>query len=252
MGYRTLIVDDEPAASDRLLRMLSQINAPCDIIGNALNGYDALMMINRSKPDIVFLDIELPGIKGIELLRHCTCDPYIVFTTAYDDYAIEAFESNAISYLVKPFSEKNLIAAINKLIKITCIPANKYSTLLQPLSSELQTAPLSLLPVKYGDSILLLKKELIIWIRAEGRYTVIMTKEKQYVSNYSITELAERLNSPHFIRIHRSYIVNLKHVTELRKIGIGKFKIITDSVDTEEMVVSKNYYEELKKRLDID
>jgi two-component system LytT family response regulator len=69
MGYRTLIVDDEPAASDRLLRMLSQINAPCDIIGNASNGYDALMMINRSKPDIVFLDIELPGIKGIEA-RH--------------------------------------------------------------------------------------------------------------------------------------------------------------------------------------
>lgn len=251
MPYRTLIVDDEPAASDRLGRLLSRINAPCDIIGNAADGFEALRLINDSKPDVVFLDIELPGISGIELLRHCCFDPFIIFTTAYDHYAVEAFEAKTISYLVKPISEARLMTAIEKLLRMARIPAESLASILQPIAPA--PAPkLSLLPVKNGDSIILLKKESIVWIGAEGKYTVIATKDKRYLSNYTISELEERLASPFFLRIHRSYIVNLKHVVELRRIGDGKVKLITEVKADEDIVVSKNYYEDLKDRLGID
>jgi DNA-binding LytR/AlgR family response regulator len=252
LKYRTLIVDDEPAACERLDRMLLTLKAPCDIVGKAMNGFEALSMINEAKPDLVFLDIELPGINGIEMLRHCSFDPYIIFTTAYDSYAIDAFEAKTISYLVKPISETKLLAAMNKLLKMTRIPAESLATILQPITSPTQAAPLQLLPVKNGESISLLKIDSIIQISAEGKYSVIATKDKQYISNYSISELEERLGSSYFIRVHRSHIVNLQFVLEMRRIGIGKFKIILDTPLNTDIIVSKNYYDELKRRLKIE
>lgn len=252
MQYRTLLVDDEPFANERLGRMLAQLHAPCDIIGTAVNGFEALAIINDEKPDVVFLDIELPGIDGIEMLRHCTFDPLVVFTTAYDHYAVEAFDAKAIAYLVKPISEPRLLAAISKLVRMTPIPADTLASMLQPLASSGPAAPLPLLPVKNGDTISLLKMESIVWIRSEGKYTVIMTKGKQYVSNYSISELEVRLRSPYFARVHRSYIVNLKHITELRNVSAGKMKMVTDTTKDEEIIISKNYYDTLKQRLEFD
>jgi two-component system, LytTR family, response regulator len=252
LKYHTLIVDDEPAACERLDRMLATLKAPCDIIGKAMNGFEALSMINETKPDLVFLDIELPGINGIEMLRHCSFDPYIIFTTAYDSYAIDAFEAKTISYLVKPISEARLLAAMNKLLKMTRIPAESLATILQPIAAPKDAAPLQLLPVKSGESISLLKIDSIIQISAEGKYSVIATQDKQYISNYSISELEERLGSSYFIRVHRSRIVNLKFVLEMRRIGIGKFKIILDAPLNNDIIVSKNYYDELKRRLKIE
>ena len=251
MTYRTLIVDDEPAACERLDRMLSRLNAPCEIIGKAANGFDALTAINREKPDVVFLDIELPGMNGIEMLRHCLHDPFIIFTTAYDDYAIDAFEAKTISYLVKPISETRLLAAINKLVKMGPHPAESVYSMLKPLSDTYAANPLPMLPVKQDDEIILLKNEWIIWIKAEGKYTVISTKEKQYISNYSISELEQRLKSSFFLRVHRSYIINLKHVLKLKKNAAGKLHLVTDVPSNEEIIVSKNYYDMLKERLDI-
>jgi two-component system, LytTR family, response regulator len=252
MNYRTLIVDDEPAACERLDRMLTQLNAPCDIIGKAENGYQALTLINDVKPDVVFLDINLPGINGLELLRHCSFDPFIIFTTAYDSYAIDAFEAKTVSYLVKPISETKLLLALNKLVKMTRVSVGSLASALQPIALHSTCAPLPLLPVKSGESVSLLKIETIMRISAEGKYTVILTKDKQYISNYSISELEERLGSPFFIRVHRSYIVNLKYVLEMRKIGMGKYKLILDIPAQNELVVSKNYYDELKKRLKME
>jgi two-component system, LytTR family, response regulator len=252
MNYRTLIVDDEPAACERLDRMLTQLNSPCDIIGKAENGYQALTLINDVKPDVVFLDINLPGINGLELLRHCSFDPFIIFTTAYDSYAIDAFEAKTVSYLVKPISETQLLLALNKLVKMTRVSVGTLASALQPIALHSTIAPLPLLPVKSGESVSLLKIETIVRISAEGKYTVILTKDKQYISNYSISELEERLMSPFFIRVHRSFIVNLKYVLEMRKIGMGKYKLILDIPAQNELIVSKNYYDELKKRLKME
>lgn len=252
MNYRTLIVDDEPAACDRLCRMLTQLHAPCNIIGTAVNGFEALALINDAKPDVVFLDIELPGINGIEMLRHCTFDPFIIFTTAYDHYAIEAFDAKAVSYIVKPISESRLLAAISKLLRMTPVPVDTLASILTPFAGSDPVAPLPLLPVKNGETIALLKLESIVWIRSEGKYTVIVTKDKQYVSNYSISELEVRLRSPYFMRVHRSYIINLKYITELRKISVGKMKVVTDTTKDEEIIVGKNYYDLLKRRLEFN
>jgi DNA-binding LytR/AlgR family response regulator len=252
MNYRTLIVDDEPAACERLDRMLTKLNAPCDIIGKAANGFQALSMINEAKPDVVFLDIDLPGINGIELLRHCSFDPFIIFTTAYDSYAIDAFEAKTIAYLVKPISEASLLSALNKLLKMSRISVESLVSLLQPLALSPSVAPLELLPVKSGETISLLATESIVRISAEGKYSVITTKERQYVSNYSISELEVRLGPPYFIRVHRSHIVNLKYVLEMRRMGMGKYKLILDIPSNNNIIVSKNYADELKRRLKIE
>ncbi len=251
MTYRALIVDDESAACNRLDRMLARIQAPFEIIGKAADGFDALRIINDSKPDVVFFDLELPGINGIEMLRHCTCDPYIIFTTANDRYAIEAFEAKTISYLVKPISELRLLTAVEKLLKMAPLPAESLASMLKPVV-PLAVSQLPFLPVKNGNVIYLVPKESIVWICSEGKYTIIATKEKRYISNYSMTELEERLGSPFFLRVHRSYIVNLKHIVEMRKIGAGKMKLITRTLADEDIVVSKNYYNNLKERLVID
>lgn len=251
MTYRALIVDDEPAACERLNRMLLRINAPCEIIGTAANGFDALIAINNEKPDVVFLDIELPGMNGIEMLRHCMYDPFIIFTTAYDQYAIDAFEAKTVSYLVKPISESRLLTAVNKLIKMVHVPVESVYALLKPLSNTYSTSPLPMLPVKQDSEFILLKNEWIICIRAEGKYTVISTKDKQYISNYSISELEQRLKSVFFLRVHRSYMINLRHVVKLQKNVDGKLHLVTDIPLDEEIIISKNYYDMLKERLDI-
>jgi DNA-binding LytR/AlgR family response regulator len=120
------------------------------------------------------------------------------------------------------------------------------------VDDESAASSLPLLAVKNGDVISLLPMESIVWICAEGKYTIIATKEKRYICNYSITELEERLGAPFFLRVHRSYIVNLKHIVELRKIGAGKMKLITKTLPDEDIVVSKNYYDNLKERLVLD
>jgi two-component system, LytTR family, response regulator len=252
VNLRTLIVDDEPAARERLDRMLAQLKAPCDVVGNATNGFEAISMINEAKPDVVFLDIDLPGINGIELLRHCSFDPFIIFTTAYDSYAIDAFEAKTVSYLVKPISEARLHAAVNKLLKMTRIPAESLASILRPYAPRAIASPLPLLPVKAGETISLIKVETIVRISAEGKYSVITTKDKRYISNYSISELEERLVSPFFIRVHRSHIVNLRHVRELHKAGMGKFRLIIDVPASDDIIVSRTYAEELKRRLKME
>jgi two-component system LytT family response regulator len=252
MSYRTLIVDDDQAARDRLRRMLATLNSPCIIINEAVNGFEAISMINEAKPDVVFLDIDLPGINGIELLRHCSYDPFIIFTTAYDSYAIDAFEAKTISYLVKPFSEIGLLAAINKLLKMSRVPVESLASILHPLASLPAAAPLQLLPVKNGDVVSILKIESIVGIVAEGKYSIIKTTDKSYVSNYSISELEERLASPYFIRVNRSWIINLKYVLEIRKASMGKHLLIIKVHFDEEIIVSENRLEELKLRLGME
>lgn len=250
MTYRTLIVDDESSACN-LDNMLARIEAPFNIIGKAADGFDAIKLINDSKPDVVFLDTELPGINGIELLERCTFDPFIIFTTTHTQYAIKAFEAKTIAYLVKPVVEKRLVTAIIKLLKMTRMSPEPIASIPTPVSNK-AAANLPLLPVKNGDVIFLIPMESIIWISAEGKYTIIATKEKQYVSSYTITELEKRLYLPSFLRVHRSYIVNLKHIVELRKNSSGKLKCITSVPPDENIYVSKNYYDNLKERLKIN
>lgn len=112
--------------------------------------------------------------------------------------------------------------------------------------------PLPILPIKNRDIISLLPVESIVWIHAEGKYTIIATSEKRYVSNYSISELDNKINSPYFLRVHRSYIVNLRYIVELRKISSGRIKCVTKIQPDSDIIVSKNYFKNLKTRLMID
>lgn len=243
MTFRTLIVDDESSACD-LDRMLTRIQAPFKIIGKASNGFDAIRIINNLKPDLVFFDMKLSGINGGELLNRCKFNPYIILTTTIENHATSAYEEKSISYLVKPISEKRLVTAIIKFLKMPDVSP-------KPVPIK-RPAKLPFLPVKNGDAIFLIPTESIVWISAEGKYTIIATKEKEYISNYSISEVEKRLNQPSFLRVHRSYIVNLKHIVEFRRIGTNKLRCITSPLPDENIFVSKNYYDNLMERLNMN
>lgn len=249
MTYRGIIVDDEEAARSRLENMLQELNSPCKIIDKAEDGFEAIKMINGLKPDVVFLDIGLPGINGIELLRHCIHDPYVIFTTAYDKYAIEAFEAKTISYLVKPFSLEKLSCALRKLVTMTSVPLNL--SVGAQISNGIQPT-LQLVPVKDGDSIDLLRPQSIAWISAEDKYSILATKDKLHISSYTISELEERLNPVWFLRVHRCFIVNILHVIRLKKINNRRWKVVTDIPSNDDIMVSENYHDQLKTRLQIE
>lgn len=249
--YTSIIIDDETNARERLIRILQEINAPCTIVAEAQNGFEAIQVINSLKPDLVFLDIEMPGLNGIEVLRHCSHDPFIIFTTAHDQFAIQAFEANTISYLLKPITQSMLLSAINKLHNMAKKRVEHIHTALATLESQRTISPLEFLPVKNGDTISLLKLDSIIWIAAEGKYTIIATQEKTFISNYSLTEIEERLNDFNFLRVHRSYIINLKYIVALQKITDKKVKIILTLPLKEDITVSQNYYDSLKERIGI-
>jgi len=246
--FHTLIIDSEKASCERLERMLSDLDLPCAVIGKITDHTRAIAMIDEVKPDLVFMEIDNPVHNGIALLRRSTADPFVIFTSTDNRFAVKAFEANnVVAYLVKPVTERGLRTAVDKLMRQLRPPSDQSSS----PSHKAARSLLPFLPVKDGDSIKMLKKDSIVWIKAEGRYTIIMTPNRQYVSNYSITELEKRLDSPVFMRVHRSYIVNLNHVTQLRRVGLGKLKLIPDIPSTEDIVVSKNYYEDMRMRLDI-
>lgn len=252
MNYRTVVVDDDENARVRLKRMLQEIAAPCELVGEASDGFEAIQVINHVKPDLVLLDIEMPGMNGIDVLRYCPNDPYIIFTTAHSDFAVRAFETNAISYLLKPIGCEELTKSIIKLKNISRRRVEDIRESIGNLNIAKDQATLQVLAVKTGDNIKLLSLERIVCIKAEGKYTIVYTSEKSYVSNFSISEMEERLNAPQFVRVHRSFIVNLKYVVELNKLVDKKFRIILSTPIKEDIIVSKNYYDLLKSRIGLE
>lgn len=242
MKYRTLIVDDDRSSISRLKKLLHSIYAPCEIIGEAENSCDALRLINDSKPNLVFMDIGLPGMNGIEVLRHCTHNPFIIFITALDQFAIEAFDANTISYILKPVTREKLRSSLSKLHQILNLSKETLQSLEENINST--SGPvLEYLPVKSSDSIVLLPLDQICYIQAEGKYTIISTPVKKHISNYSISELEKRFLSYRFFRLNRSYIVNGHYIKELKRLSKGKWHVCLSISRPEELIVSDKYYE---------
>jgi two-component system, LytTR family, response regulator len=211
--YTTIIVDDE-----RLVRLYTRsILEEFDqlhIIDEAENGEEAIEKINRQKPDIIFLDIQMPDINGFEVLKHLLYKPHIVFATAYDEYAVKAFEENSIDYLLKPIEKDRVAKTINKIESLQQSAdidiGFLQNLLLQKKSSKTIT-------VKQGNKIILLKFENIIWLEAKEKYVSIKTSDnKEYLTELTITELTEKVPE-NYIRIQRSIILNINFIKEIQK-----------------------------------
>jgi two-component system LytT family response regulator len=215
MDMRTLIVDDEPPARERLKRLLDDIEGVA-LIGEAEDGAQAVELIERERPDLVLLDIQMPGLDGFGVVEALDDPPPLVFVTAYDQYAIRAFEVNALDYLLKPFSRERLEKAIRRAQEAQT-EEQDVAARLRPLLESLaaQGRYLTRLAVRDRDRICVLDVDEVDWIGVEDEQVVVHVGDRAYPARRTLSALEARLDPAHFFRAHRSAIVNLSRVKEV-------------------------------------
>lgn len=235
---KVLIADDEKAGRHLIKEYIDDF-PDLILIAQVNNGVDAVKEINKFKPDLVFLDIQMPGLTGFEVLTRLEEIPNIIFSTAYDKYALQAFEVHAIDYLLKPYTKDRFKKAIEKLNQTT----EKVGSLAQSLLMDKTDYPERVL-VEKKDKLITIAVSEIIWIGAYGDYSKLHTANDILVSNYGISALEEKLNPKSFLRVHRSSLINLNKIKELHKYG----KSYDITMENSEVVrVSRGYLDTIKK-----
>ena len=221
---RALIVDDEPLARRRIRKLLAR-DAEVQTIGECANGYEALDAIDEEMPDLVFLDVQMPEMDGFAVLQRFDGErlPLVIFVTAYDQYALRAFDVSAVDYLLKPFDRKRFEQALRKA-KSRLATSERTLALLEEIRA--QSTHLERLVVKSGGRAFFLKTEEIDWIEAEGKYVRLHAGPKSYLLRESIGTLGAQLDAKTFLRIHRSTIVNMNSVGELQPWFNCEYRVI--------------------------
>ena len=251
--YKTLLIDDEQIALGRLKRLLSQFEGVFELMGEALNGHEGIQKIESLKPDLIFLDIEMPLMTGFEMLSRLTYMPLVVFVTAYDQYAIKAFEENSIDYLLKPVEKDRLAKTIEKLktLKPEQGKSLTHESLLQLIGQMTPKKEIHSISVKSGEKILFIPLTDISFFQAEDKYVLLNTIDsKQYIMNYTISSLEEKLPSS-FIRISRSTSVNTARIKELERYFSGKYLVIMNDQKQSKIESGTTYRENLKRLMEI-
>lgn len=250
--YRTLIVDDEQPARDRLRKLLAEYEGKIVVIGEAQNGFECREMIDKLKPDLVFLDIQMPGLNGFEVLQQTVHSPVVIFCTAYDEYALKAFETNSIDYIVKPVKAERIQKAIEKLDSLISTPDKQE--ILRLIDSYISQAPkkeITSMPIKVGDKMLFVKIDDIIYFSAEEKYVTIHTKDgKSYLSDSALKILEDKLDKK-FLRVHRSLLANINRIKEIDKHFGSRFILKMDDAAQTKLITGRNYCEVVKMLMEI-
>lgn len=242
-----LIIDDEKLARELLHEFLE--NFPeIEIVGDASNGTEAVALIDKLKPELIFLDVQMPGMTGFEVLEDINHEPYVIFTTAYDQYAIQAFEKNAVDYLLKPLDLERFKVAVDRALKRKKLEAGHLEDLLGSLRPERdRTSFESHVFVQKSEKLYSLPVEEILHLEASGDYTIITTKNDQFVSSSGIGKLEEIMNPDKFIRVHRSTIVNINYLKEIERHFNGGMVVKMQSGKS--FPVSRTYAKQIRKRV---
>jgi len=226
MNATALIADDEPLLRERLRTLLARAWPGLAVVAQARNGREAVELFDQQAPQVVFLDVHMPGMNGIEAARAIARRAQIVFVTAYEQYAVQAFEHGAIDYLVKPFDEQRLADTVQRLQERLAKPALAPAGLeavLEGLSAELQrragaAAPhLQWIKASVGQSVKLIPVEQVAYLKADEKYTLVAWDGGEALIRKSIRELADELDPSRFVQTHRSVIVNLHHVVQVNR-----------------------------------
>lgn len=249
--FRVLIADDELPARNKMKRLLKKIDS-VELIHAAENGFDALEHIHSLKPNLVFLDIEMPGMNGLEVAENIELDemPSVVFATAYSEHAIKAFELNALDYLLKPFNEERLRTAIDKVASTqgTGLDKEKIAEILKSeIADEIKTPFANKVPIPTRDRYKLVDYSEVVCIEVEERSVRLYTKEKSYLLNHTLDTFERKLPSDQFFRVNRSCIIGLKHVKEIVIWFGNRFKIILSN--DKEVISSREKSKILKQVL---
>jgi len=240
--FKAIVIDDEPAARRLMKNLLQEHDDVVEIIAEADNGKDAIEKIERLKPDLIFLDIQMPDLTGFEVIEQLTERPNIIFTTAYEQYAIKAFETFSIDYLLKPIKEERLQKSIEKLRQFGRLNHTINVNGLQEIIRQFQAPKkATALPIKTGDRIILLRYENIVFFEAQDKYVCVFTSEGQkYLTDQPLSALSEKLPSP-FCRIHRSYIINKEKIKEMHRHFSGRYLFIMDDKAATRLTSGRTY-----------
>ncbi|WP_425259876.1 LytR/AlgR family response regulator transcription factor [Rubrivivax sp. RP6-9] len=253
-----LIADDEPLLRERLQQHLAQLWPALQVVAQARNGREAIEQFDALEPDIVFLDVHMPGLNGIDAARAIARRAHIVFVTAYEQYAVQAFEHGALDYLVKPFDEARLAETVRRLQDRSAVPAATASlapsaatsgtdigTVLDRLAEELRsrTPPRSTLQwikASVGNSVRLIPVHEVAYLRSDEKYTLVAWAGGDALIRKTIRELADELDPEVFVQVHRSVIVNLHHVAQVVR-GLNETADVHLRGRSEVLPVSRSY-----------
>ncbi len=253
---RTIIIEDEAPARN-LIKEYIKTNANIELIAECADGFSGVKTINETKPDLIFLDIQMPKLTGFEMIELLDEVPEIIFTTAYDQFAIKAFELSAVDYLMKPFSRSRFNEAVSKVLarlknkttatndaKIISNNIDKFTDYRKSAIEQVER-----LFVKTGSKIDIVPVETIIKLEAQDDYVEIHTAKRKYLKNDTMNYLEKVLPTNTFIRVHRSHIINLNHINKIEK--YGKESYIVKLNDGSVVNVSKLRIKALKNKLGI-
>ena len=223
---KAVIADDEAPLRQFMRARLSEVWPELVICGEAKNGKEALDLITRHRPQIAFLDIKMPGLTGMNVAEQIAGSCRIVFVTAFDEYAVEAFEKEAVDYLLKPVSKERLEKTVKRLKEEletgATLPAEMLHRLMVRLSREEGSKSLQYLRVQHGDGVRLIPVDEVIYFKAEDKYTTVITREGESLVRKPIKELAEELDHEKFWQIHRGAIVNVRFIARVSRSLTGK------------------------------
>ena len=238
---QTIIVDDEEPAR-LVLREFLTAHEDIKIIADCANGFDAVKAITESKPDLVILDIQMPKLNGFEVLELVDRPPAVIFATAYNQYAIKAFEVHAVDYLLKPFSKERLTEALvhaKEHLKKKSLPVQELAS-----AAGMRPSPLERILVKDGSKVHVIPVDKIDYIEAQDDYVAIKSDGKMHLKQERMAELERELDTSKFVRVHRSYILNLERIARIELYAKdSRMAILKDGT---KLLISRPGYDKLK------
>ncbi len=247
--WSTLIIDDEKLARQRLKRLLNDYPTHFKICGEAADGDEAFEMIERLKPDIIFLDIQMPGKNVFKMLMEIHHKPFVIFCTAYDSYALEAFNTYSVDYLLKPVESDRLQLTIQKIEKISNGNNNELYENIKQIS--FQTPAITTIAHKLGNKIIPVKLEEIVYFIANEKYVNFYNQNgEEFITDQTLTLLSQKLQAD-FLRISKSLLINRNYVKEIHKYFKGKFVFIMNDKAQTKLISGGMYSSFIKESFDL-
>ena len=246
---RVLLIDDEPLARMVVLEYLQDFNDRIEVLGECNDGFEGLKAIQQHQPDLIFLDVQMPKINGFEMLELVENPPAVIFTTAFDEYAIKAFETHAVDYLLKPFSKDRFNKAVEKFLAQKPIeqPAKQTESLLEAAAQS--PAQHERIVVKTGTKVKIIPVADVEYLEADDDYVSVHTKEGSFLKNKTMSFFEQTLDADQFVRVHRSYIIKIQDITRIDPYEKDAHIAILKS--GAKIPVSKTGYAKLKQVLGI-
>lgn len=250
-AYTTLIIDDEPPARARLQKLLEHFPETFSVLDEAKNGIEAVEKIHQLQPDVIFLDIEMPGWNGFELLERLEKIPIVIFCTAFDQYSLKAFETNSIDYLLKPVRLERLQQTVEKLASFkNNLSSATIISVLKEFYEQKEEKKMTSITVKKGDKLLFIKLDEVTHFEADEKYVTVYTNKENHLIEQSLSQLELKLPQT-FIRVHRSVILNKNQVLDVQKYFNSRFVITLNNNRKTSITSGRSYNTDIKDWMDI-